>query len=174
MLKNDNGFRPKDKSLHIDYLVTNGSAVNSLLNNKSKFNILANGYFTNARLVAEPMPGFDEVQSTDAENALARYYLTTNDRIVTPADIKVLCYNELAARFGITNEMITGIRVRNSRHTERNHCGLETQVYISLKNDPFIKRSFQGKIPMTEMLLQKMIEVRSANILPVQVNIEIG
>lgn len=174
MLKNDNGFRPKDKSLHIDYLVTNGSAVNGLLNNKSKFNIQANGYFTNARLVAEPMPGFDEAQSIDAENALARYYLTTNDRIVTPADIKVLCYNELAARFGITNEMITGIRVRNSRHTERNHCGLETQVYISLKNDPFIKRSFQGKIPMTEMVLQKMIEVRSANILPVQVNIEIG
>lgn len=174
MLKNDNGFRPKDKSLHIDYLVTNGSSVNGLLNNKSKFNIQANGYFTNARLVAEPMPGFDEAQSIDAENALARYYLTTNDRIVTPADIKVLCYNELAARFGITNEMITGIRVRNSRHTERNHCGLETQVYISLKNDPFIKRSFQGKIPMTEMVLQKMIEVRSANILPVQVNIEIG
>ena len=76
MLKNDNGFRPKDKSLHIDYLVTNGSAVNSLLNNRSRFNILANGYFTDVKLVAEPMPGFDEVQNTDAENLLTRYYLT--------------------------------------------------------------------------------------------------
>ncbi len=174
MLKNDNGFRPKDKSLHIDYLVTNGSAVNSLLNNKSRFNILANGYFTDVKLVAEPMPGLDEVQNTDAENLLTRYYLTTNDRIVTPADIKILCYNELGTRFGITNDMITGIRVRNNRHTERYHCGLETQVYISLKNDPYIKRNFQEKIPMTEMLLQKMIEVRSTNILPVQVSIEIS
>ena len=174
MLKNDNGFRPKDKSLHIDYLVTNGSAVNSLLNNKSRFNILANGYFTDVKLVAEPMPGFDEVQNMDAENLLTRYYLTTNDRIVTPADIKILCYNELGTRFGITNDMITSIRVRNNRHTERYHCGLETQVYISLKNDPYIKRNFQEKIPMTEMLLQKMIEVRSTNILPIQVSIEIS
>ena len=120
------------------------------------------------------MPGFDEVQNIDAENTLTRYYLTTNDRIVTPADIKILCYNELVIRFGITNDMITSIRVRTSRRTERNHCGLETQVYISLKNDPYIKRSFQEKIPMTEMLLQKMIEVRSTNILPVQVSIEIN
>lgn len=155
MFKNDNGSRPKDKSLHIDYLVTNGSAVNGLLNNKSRFNILANGFFADVKLVAEPMPGFDEVQNMDAENLLARYYLTTNDRIVTPADIKILCYNELGTRFGITNDMITGIRVRNNRHTERYHCGLETQVYISLKNDPYIKRNFLEKIPMTEMLLQK-------------------
>ena len=173
MLKNDNGFRPKDKSLHINYLVTNGSAVNGLLNNKSQFNLLANGYFTGTKLVAEPMPGFDEVQNIDAENTLTRYYLVTNDRIVTPADIKILCYNELGTRFGITNDMITSIRVRNCRRTERNHCGLETQVYISLTNDPYIKRNFQEKIPMTEMLLQKMIEVRSTNILPVQVSIEI-
>lgn len=174
MLKNNSGFHPKDKSLHIDYLITNGSAVNSFLNNKSQFHILANGYFTNTRLIAEPMPGFDETQNIDAENTLTRYYLTTNDRIVTPADIKILCYNELLTRFGITNEMITSIKVRNNRRTEGNHYGLETQVYISLKDDPYIKRNFQQKIPMTEFLLQKMIEVRSTNILPVLVNIGIN
>lgn len=174
MLKNNNGFRPKDKSLHIDYLITNGSAVNSFLNNKSQFSILENGYFTNTRLVAELMPGFDEVQNIDAENTLTRYYLATNDRVVTPADIKILCYNELLTHFGITNEMITSIKVRNSRRTESNHYGLETQVYISLKDDPYVKRNFQQKIPMTEFLLQKMIGVRSTNILPVQVNIEIN
>ena len=91
------------------------------------------------------MPGFDEVQNIDAENTLTRYYLTTNDRIVTPADIKILCYNELGIRFGITNDMINKLRVRTSRRTERNHCGLETQVYISLKKRPLHQTKFSGE-----------------------------
>ena len=127
-----------------------------------------------ARLLADPMPGFDELQSLDAQNTLARYYLITNDRIVTPADIKVLCYNELAGRFGIMNDMVERIKVRQVQHAERNHCGFETQVFITLKDNPYIRRSFQDKIPMTELTLQKMIEVRSTNVFPVQVTIEIA
>lgn len=99
--------------------------------------------------------------------------MVTNDRVVTPADMKVLCYNELVVRYGITDDMIERIKVRNIQHTERSHCGFETQVYITLKDNPYIRRSFQEKIPMTELILQKMIEVRSTNVFPVQVNIEI-
>lgn len=173
LLKNDNGFHPKEMSLQIDYLVTNGSAVNASLNGKSQFTVAGVSPFREVRLLADPMPGYDEVQGADAENSLARYYLITQDRLVTPADIKVFCYNELATRFGITNEMISKVKVRHVQHTERRHCGFETQVYITLHDNPYIRRSFQEKIPMTEWVLQKMIEVRSTHVLPVQVNIEI-
>ena len=173
MLKNIHGFHPKETSLDIEYLMTNGSAVNAFLNHKSQFIVSPVSHFRSTRLVAEPMPGYDELQSLDAGNMLSRYYMVTNDRIVTPADIKILCYNELATRFGIMNEMVDKIRVRNLPHTERNHCGFETQVYITLKDNPYIKRSFQEKIPMTELILQKMIEVRSTHAFPIQVTIEI-
>ena len=52
-------------------------------------------------------------------------------------------------------------------------CSIPNVVYITLKDNPYIRRSFQEKIAMTELVLQKMIEVRSANVFPVQVNIEI-
>ena len=92
MLKNSRGFHPKEASLNIDYLITNGSAVNTVLNGKSQFSVATGTHIGSVKLVAEPMPGSDELQSVDAENSLARYYMVTNDRIVTPADIKILCY----------------------------------------------------------------------------------
>jgi hypothetical protein len=42
-----------------------------------------------------------------------------------------------------------------------------------LADNSFIKRSFADKIPQVEILLQKMIEVRSTNIYPILVNIMI-
>ncbi|HIW20210.1 MAG TPA: hypothetical protein IAA49_06645 [Candidatus Alistipes pullicola] len=173
MLRNNDGFHPKEVSLNIDYLVTNGSAVNAELNGKSQFAAAAGSHVKSVRQVADPMPGSDELQRIDAQESLARYYMVTNDRVVTPADMKVLCYNELVVRYGITDDMIERIKVRNIQHTERSHCGFETQVYITLKDNPYIRRSFQEKIPVTELILQKMIEVRSTNVFPVQVNIEI-
>lgn len=172
MLKNIHGFHPKETSLNIDYLMTNGSAVNAFLNNKSQLLTSPVSHLTSVRLLAV-MPGNDELQNLDAQKTLARYYMITNDRIVTPTDIKVLCYNELATRHGIVNDMVEKIRVRNVQHTERDHCGFETQVYITLKDNPYIKRSFQEKIPTIELVLQKMIEVRSTHVYPIQVNIEI-
>lgn len=173
MLKNNNGLRPKDMSLNINYLTTNGSEVNSLLNSKCNFNVSSTSYLKSANLIGTPTPGHDELQNTAAENSLARYYMITNDRLVTPADIKIFCYNELITHYSITSNMISGIKVRNVRNTERNHCGFETMVYILLNDDPFVKRHFLEQIPTVEITLQKMIEIRSTNILPVHVNIEI-
>lgn len=173
LLRNDRGFHPKEMSLRVNYLTTDGSAVNAGLNAKSTFAPLANNYIQSVRLLASPMPGYDEIQSENAQDNLARYYMITNDRIVTPADIKILCYNELERRFGITSEMIAGIKVKQAQKAERHHYGFETRVYISLTDNAYIKRNFTDKIPMTELILQKMIEVRSTNVFPVVVNIEV-
>lgn len=173
LLRNDRGFHPKEMSLRVNYLTTDGSAVNAGLNAKSTFAPLANNYIQSVRQLANPMPGYDEIQSENAQDNLARYYMITNDRIVTPADVKILCYNELERRFGITSEMIAGIKVKQAQKAERHHYGFETQVYISLTENAYIKRNFTDKIPMTELILQKMIEVRSTNVFPVVVNIEV-
>lgn len=174
LLRNDRGFHPKEMSLRVNYLTTDGSAVNAGLNAKSTFAPLANNYIQSVRQLANPMPGYDEIQSENAQDNLARYYMITNDRIVTPADVKILCYNELERRFGITSEMIAGIKVKQAQKAERHHYGFETQVYISLTDNAYIKRNFVDKIPMTELILQKMIEVRSTNVFPVIVNIEVA
>ncbi len=173
LLRNDRGFHPKEMSLRVNYLTTDGSAVNAGLNAKSTFAPLANNYIQSVRLLASPMPGYDEIRNKNAQENLARYYMITNDRIVTPADIKILCYNELERRFGITSEMVASIKVRQAQKAERHHYGFETQVYISLTDNAYIKRNFTDKIPMTELILQKMIEVRSTNVFPVVVNIEV-
>lgn len=174
LLRNDRGFHPKEMSLRVNYLTTDGSAVNAGLNAKSTFAPLANNYIQSVRLLASPMPGYDEIRNKNAQENLARYYMITNDRIVTPADIKILCYNELERRFGITSEMVASIKVRQAQKAERHHYGFETQVYISLTDNAYIKRNFTDKIPMTELILQKMIEVRSTNVFPVVVNIEVA
>ena len=174
LLRNDRGFHPKEMSLRVNYLTTDGSAVNAGLNAKSTFAPLANNYIQSVRLLASPMPGYDEIRNKNAQENLARYYMITNDRIVTPADIKILCYNELERRFGITSEMVASIKVRQAQKAERHHYGFETQVYISLTDNAYIKRDFVDKIPMTELILQKMIEVRSTNVFPVIVNIEVA
>lgn len=173
LLRNDRGFHPKEMSLRVNYLTTDGSAVNAGLNAKSTFAPLANNYIQSVRLLASPMLGYDEIRNKNAQDNLARYYMITNDRIVTPADIKILCYNELERRFGITSEMVASIKVRQAQKAERHHYGFETQVYISLTDNAYIKRHFLDKIPMTELILQKMIEVRSTNVFPVVVNIEV-
>lgn len=174
LLRNDRGFHPKEMSLRVNYLTTDGSAVNAGLNAKSTFAPLANNYIQSVRLLASPMPGYDEIRNKNAQENLARYYMITNDRIVTPADVKILCYNELERRFGITSEMIAGIKIKQAQKAERHHYGFETQVYISLTDNAYIKRDFVDKIPTTELILQKMIEVRSTNVFPVIVNIEVA
>lgn len=175
MLKNNTPLQQhKDTSLNIDYLITNGASINTRLNGKSKITASSGSNIKTVNIVADPLPGHDEIQEMDSENNLARYYMVTNDRIVTPADIKMLCYNELATRYGITGDMITQLKVRNIRNAGSRRCGYETQVYITISDNPFVKRNFQDKIPMTELVLQKMIEVRSTSILPVQVTIEIN
>ena len=161
------------ESLEVHYLVTNGAAVNKTLNIKSMFSA-PSGFLTGSmKQICEPVLGRDEIRGMDAQLSLSQYYFITNDRIVTPADIKIFCYNELFARYGISLDMIESLKVKNRQSVERNHVGHKILVDILLKDDIFVKRSFADKIAQVEFILQKMIEVRSANIYPIQVSIRI-
>lgn len=162
------------QSLNLEYLTTDGATVNSVLTKQSEFNVVSLYSVKSLKVVSDPVQGFEPVQGLDAESSLARYYMVTNDRIVTPADIKVLCYNVLLTRFGITEDLVEFVRVKNRRSTDRSQCGFVTLVYICLKNDIYIKKRLENMITSVELVLQKMIEVRSTNVFPVQVSIELG
>jgi hypothetical protein len=157
----------------VRYLTTQGASVNAHLDGKVGFRV-PTGLSTSATTVAgDFVPGSDEVHGADAQNSLARYFLVTGNILVTPADLKVFCYNELLQRYNIASSQIRNISVRNQISADKWTGGFETEVAITLVNDIFIQRSFAEKVHRAEMILEKMIGVRSASMYPIRVSIEL-
>lgn len=163
----------EDESFTIEYLTTQGGMINQYLSTRSNFNVPVGLSMQNTTIVADPVMGVDEAVGTDVQNSISRYYMVTNNRLVTPADIKIFCYNELLRRYNLDSYLIKTIIVKNVVQSERGHCGFETMVEILMIDDVFVKRSLAEKKTEVELILQKMIEVRSCTPYPVQVNIRI-
>lgn len=159
-------------SLNIDYLTTSGASVNSYLSPDSRFTPPFGFAEDSVRLIAAPTNGFDEINNTETMQSTLQYYMVTHDRIVTPADIKLFCYNALATRFSIVPDMISDITVKH--HKENNDSGFGIYVTIDIASNRFIQRSFADKIPQAEKLLQKQMEVRSTHIYPIHVTINLS
>ncbi len=163
----------QDISLDISYVTTNGAAVNNNLTPDSRF-VPPTGFNGSAiTMIAEPVHGFDEINNSDHMQSLARYQMITNDRIVTPADMKVLCYTELMNRYSIVPTMISDMTVSHRQQMDKSDCGYAFWVNIRLQDNPFVIRNFSDKIPQAEKFLQKRMEVRSSCIQPIYVNIQI-
>ena len=163
----------KDFSLNVKYLTTAGAAVNSLLGTDCVFDAPSGFVSSATRNISVPIPGTDEIRDRSALESLSRYYMTTGDRIVTMADIKVFCYKELLVRYGLGSNLIRRLRVNRRLQREDSGCGYEIVAEITLSGSAFVNRSFADKLPMAETLLEQMIAVRSTNIYPVRVNITI-
>jgi hypothetical protein len=173
LLREMNAMRAGGGSVDINYMTTAGANVNASLNASSTFTVPTGFNAAETHQIASPVLGSDEIREEGALASLSRYYLATNDRIVTPADIKIFCYNELLSRYGIVRDMVSDISVRRRQQMDYRDCGYEIVVEILLADNSFVKRSFADKIPQVEILLQKMIEVRSTNIYPILVSIQI-
>ena len=163
----------EDEAIHVKFLTTQGASVNALLDTKVGVRVPAGLSASATTITGDFVPGCDEVQGADAQNSLARYFLITGNRLVTPADLKVFCYNELLQRYNIASSQIRNISVRNQISADKWTSGFETEVTITLVNDIFIQRSFTEKICQAEMILEKMIGVRSASMYPIRVSIEL-
>ena len=173
LLRDASAIRTGNGSVDVSYMTTAGANVNAALNSSSTFTVPTGFNSTDTRQIATPVQGSDEVSEEGALASLSRYYVATCDRIVTPADIKVFCYNELLTRYGIVRDMVSDISVSHRQQIDNRECGYEIVVEILLADNSFVKRSFAEKIPQVEILLQKMIEVRSTNIYPIHVSIQI-
>lgn len=173
MPRNLSRMQDKDFSLNVRYVTTAGAAVNPLLGADSSFDA-PSGFLSSAtHNISIPVPGTDEIRDDSALNSLSRYYMTTGDRIVTMADIKIFCYKELQVRYGIGKDLVRRLRVNRRIQRDDTNCGYEIVAEITLAGSPFVNRSFADKLPMAETLLEQMIAVRSANIYPVRINITI-
>ena len=172
MLHHRGQMHDKDFSLSVKYLTTAGAAVNNSLSQSSTL-VPPSGFSRTAtHIIAAPVPGTDEIDESGVQTML-RYYMLTSDRIVTPADIRVFCYKELMIRYGISNNMVKSIRVNHRQTTDRRDSGYEILVDVVLTDSPFIRRNFADRLPMAEIMLQNMLEVRSTNVYPITVNIKI-
>ena len=173
LLKNKNLVHNKDFSLSVKYLTTAGAALNSDLRNTAEIQS-PSGFDNEAtKIITPPIQGTDEITDNTGIHSLLHYYMLSGDRIVTPADIKVFCYKELLTRYGIEESMINRITISHRQTTDRKDCGYEILTEITLSNHTFITRTFAPILTSAEILLQKMLEVRSANIYPIRVNIHI-
>ena len=173
LLRDTNLIHSENGSVEVSYLTTSGAGVNESLKADGTFTVPAGLNGLKTQQIANPVMGSDEITEEGAMASLSRYYIATNDRIVTPADIKLFCYNELLTRYGIIRDMVSRINVNRRQQMGQRGCGYEIVVEITLVDNPFIKRSFTEKISQVEILIQKMIEVRSTNIYPVIVTINI-
>lgn len=166
------GDRPP-VSLDVPYLTTSGAGVNELLTADSTFVAPSGLDSEGTRQIAAPIPGADEIRGEKSEAALRRYYMVTADRLVTNADIKLFCYYELQARYGIDRHMVKQITVSSRQECEHRLSGYEILVEIVLVENAFIKRGFADKRDKAEILLKSMMNVRSTNIYPIQVMIRL-
>lgn len=163
-------------TLNLRYVMTNGAAVNTSL--KSSTHLTPPSGINNASVstIGEYSPGQDEIDHRGATE-MVRYHIITADRIVTMADIRAFCFNQLLQTYSITRSMVSEIRIAPrlaaEPHNKHNACGYEIGVTISIIRTPFVQRSFVDKISQAEILLEKMMSVRSANIYPIIVNIEV-
>ena len=163
----------KDFSLNVRYLTTAGASINGLLGLSSSFTAPSGFMSSRTTVIALPIPGTDEIHDDAALDGMLRYYMVTSDRIVTMADLKAFCRKELMVRYGIGSPVIRRFTVNRRLQQETTGCGYEIVAEIALAGTSFVKRSLQDKLPVAEILLQKMIEVRSTNIYPIRVSITI-
>lgn len=173
MLRPQMDQQQKSVNLSVTYLTTFGASVNSQLTPSSSFQSPSGFNAQATRQIAAPVPGSDEVRDKIEEESLSRYYMITTDRLVTPADLKLFCYTELQSRFGIMRQMVKGITISHRQQWDQWNTGYEILVEIVLNDSSFIRRGFEEKIPQAELLLQAMMRVRSTNIYPIQVTIQI-
>lgn len=173
LLHRRNQLYDRDFSLTVKYLTTAGAAVNTTLSATDTFSVPSGLSASGTRMIAPPVMGTDELSTDVGTQTMLRYYMLTSDRIVTPADIKVFCYKELMARYGISNNMVKRIRVNHRQTRNWQEGGYEILVELVLADSSFIRRNFADKLPVAENMLQRMMEVRSTHVYPINVSISI-
>ena len=160
-------------SVSVSYLTTHGASVNAVLNEDSTFILPGAFKAEQCRQIATPVNGSNEVSDEVCESSIMPYQLITNNRIVTPADIKSFCYRELMSRYGFDAKMVKKVNVSHRMQEVPTGPGYEILVEIDLVSNNYIRRSFTDKLEQAEVFMQRMIEVRGAGIYPVRVKMTI-
>jgi len=166
-----NSSLDKNISIKVNFLCTDGSAVNDILNQNTPFS--GPSWLNLDRVVqlVKPFPGMDEIVNKKDDFEISKYYLSTEDRIVTPYDVKMFCYKELQVRYGVVREMVKDIvitRRENRTGIWRTYEGLVT---ITMKANEFTERAFKDKIEDIQSVMARMIWARTNGVYPLSVKL---
>lgn len=165
-------FKQKQVSVNVHYVVTDADACNDALNQNTTFSTLDTVDPASIKMILTPTLGYGELSNRMSRFECAKYYMSCNDRIVTPADIKIFCYTVLMTRFGIAREMITGVDV-SRKFDSSSASGYSIYVIVGLKESPFIK-DFSSRIHSAQIIIEKMLSVRSMGIYPIKLKLVIN
>lgn len=160
-------------SVELEYLTTEGAGPNSALASDPVFQAPEGLISVSSENVLCSEPGFDELRSEAASQDMARYFMTTHDRLVTPADYKAFCYMQLHKMFSIDRSMVHSIVVTPHRNATDRVNNYEILVDIKLENRHLIHRNFEEKIPMAIRILTMMMQSRGLGMYPPRVTISI-
>lgn len=161
--------RKSDIDIEVSYLTTNGAAVNQSLSMESQFSAPLGIKPESVTVLSAPAEGYDEIQPLDYPE-LTAFYLATNNRIVTPADMRLFCTTELSIRYGINQSMVKSVRVRREQDFAKD-CGYQLIVSIVLKDNIFVRRSLGVNVESVASRMEKMMAGRSSGIYPIKVDI---
>lgn len=157
-------------SMDVKYLLTSGAFINEDLNKNSTLtHELLDGQKT--RQITDPILGVNEMMESSTELAISKYFTTTEDVLVTPADIKLFCISELVRHYGITKDLINDIRIGHKMIDTGHFHSYAITVKISIKKTMFTQRFFTNKITGVELYIEKMIGVRTNGLYPIRVNL---
>ncbi len=171
-LSDTNDMRQAKGSVEVSYLATSNADAAKELFTRATLSSGVPGVDT-AVVVGKPVKGARQQTGKSAEEVVSRYYMVTNDRIVTPADIKRFCYAELVTRYSLSDDMITSVQVKTERTPTAQGCPLQTKVDITVINSPYTQKVLAPERQHIEQVMQRMISVRSAGIVPVTIMITI-
>ena len=165
--------RKEAVSLSVHYLTTDGATLNGALSQEAKLEVPAGLNAEQTIQIVAPQEGMNEVRNELAQRAMSRYYLTTEDRLVTETDMKLFCQMELIARYGMVEELISSIRTRRSPYTMGSYHTYQIVVEIRIKHTQSTRRAFEGKQAGVEHYLQRMMGVRTTGLYPIRVELKL-
>lgn len=157
-------------SLNVEYLTTDAARTNVLAGKALTLKVPEGLDDTLTRAVTELQPAFDEVFDAQAVETARRYYMTTEDRLVTRSDIKLFCYTQLQAQYGLVRNMIKDIRVTHELLDIGSYHTYEIVVNIQIVDNVFTQRAFADKMVKVETILARMAQVRTTDIYPIRVH----
>lgn len=160
-----------DISLAVNYLTTDGAAVNEALRSECSFNVPLGIKPESIVMLAVPEEGRDEIRPIDFPE-LASHYFASNNRIVTPADMRLFCTSELSVRYGIDQSMMKSLKVRREQDFTMD-CGYLLIVTIQLKDNIFVRRSLGTNLEAVASKMERKMASRSSGVYPIRVQIKL-
>lgn len=165
ILKHTRSNSTLNNAIKINALFTNGSYANcndrdvSISTPSNLSNILDN---KNTRILSTITGGKDPIKDTDVKQQLAKYYILTNDRIVTRNDLRSFVTAQLAT-CGINENSVKNITITNSISDNLLIQNVEIELNNNVKNN---------NISVQIGVIEKLANLRCANGCTIRISIK--